>query len=114
VRRKADLADYTGELRWTSAARVTDRGNGPGADEPGTGQDLAFPVTVQCSATLDPAVGASCSTVTSFDAVVPGAIHEGKRALWRLGQVEVHDGGTDGLAATEPNGTFARQGLFVP
>lgn len=114
VRRRTDLADYSGELRWTSSVRVTDRANGPGADEPGTGQDTTFPVTVPCSATSDPAIGASCSVATSFDAVIPGAIREVKRSMWQLGQIEVHDGGADGLAATEPNRAFARQGLFIP
>ena len=29
-------------------------------------------------------------------------------------QVEVFDGGADGLASTNPNTVFARQGIFVP
>ena len=49
VRRRADLADYQGELRWRSSLRVTDRANGPGADEAGTGQDTTFEVTVPCT-----------------------------------------------------------------
>ena len=114
VRRRAGLVDYTGELRWSSTVRVTDRGNGPGADEAGTGQDTTFPVAVPCTATADPSIGATCSVATTFDAVVPGAIREGRRSIWQVGQIEVEDGGADGLAATEPNGTFARQGLFIP
>ncbi len=39
---------------------------------------------------------------------------EGKRAIWELGQIEVSDGGSDGLASTEDNTVFARQGVFVP
>ena len=31
----------------------------------------------------------------------PGAVAEGRRAIWQLGEVEVQDGGTDGLAATD-------------
>ncbi len=114
VRRRAGLGDYTGELRWTTAVQVTDRGDGPGADEAGTGQQATFPVTVPCTATADPAIGATCSLATTFDAVVPGAIDEVKRSVWQLGEVEVRDGGSDGLAATEPNDLFARPGLFVP
>ena len=114
VRRRIDLGDYTGELRWTSSVRVTDRANGPGTDEPGTGQDTTFPVAMPCAATADPATGATCSVTTSFDAVVAGAIREVKRSIWQLGPIEVQDGGPDGLAATEPNRTFARQGLFIP
>ncbi len=114
VRERVGLADYTGEMRWAPSVRVTDRGSGPGADEPASGQEMTFPVTVSCAATSDPEIGARCAAVTSFDAIVPGAIREGERSVWRLGQFEVHDGGPDGLASTEPNGTLARQGLFVP
>ena len=49
-----------------------------------------------------------------MDAVTPGSVVEGKRAIWQLGQVEVTDGGADGVASTEPNSPFARQGLFAP
>ena len=39
---------------------------------------------------------------------------EGKRSIWEMGQVQVDDGGPDGVAATQPNTLFARQGVFVP
>jgi hypothetical protein len=52
--------------------------------------------------------------VTTFNAVVPGAVSAGKRAIWELDQVVVNDGGADGLAATAPNTVFERQGVFVP
>ena len=45
---------------------------------------------------------------------MPGAVPEGKRSVWRLGQIEVYDGGSDGVAATAGNTLFAKQGLFVP
>ena len=45
---------------------------------------------------------------------MPEAAREGKRAVWDLGQVEVFDGGTDGLAATDDNSLFAVQGVYVP
>ena len=42
-------------------------------------------------------------------------VTEGKRAIWQLGQVQVTDGGEDGIAATAADNTlFAKQGLFVP
>ena len=59
-------------------------------------------------------MGATCAVTTTFDAVTPGAVPEGKRAIWELDALEVTDGGTDGLAATAPNALFARQGIFVP
>jgi hypothetical protein len=51
---------------------------------------------------------------TTADATVPGAVVEGKRAIWELGQIEVLDGGADGIASTGPNTVFARQGVFTP
>jgi hypothetical protein len=46
---------------------------------------------------------------------VPGAVLEGKRAIWQLDQVKVYDGGSDGLASTTADNTlFMDQGIFVP
>ena len=77
--------------------------------------DLSFPFVVTCSATRGHRHrGIYCSANTTADAVVPGAIKEGARAIWQLGEVEVRDGGADGQAATAPNTLFAKQGIFVP
>ena len=44
-----------------------------------------------------------------------GAVPEDERAIWQIGDLEVYDGGSDGLAATTLDNTlFAVQGLFVP
>jgi hypothetical protein len=115
VRRTSDLSDYTGELQFAPVTRITDRYNGPSQTEPATVQDTLFAVTVPCTATPGPGdEGATCAVTTSFDAVVPGAIPEGKRAIWELNAIEVLDGGPDGVAATAPNALFARQGVFIP
>jgi Tol biopolymer transport system component len=113
IRRKTDLGDYTGELRTSLPLRITDRlGYGNGAV---TTQAIAFAFTVPCTATSDTTVGATCAVSTSADSVVPGAVTEGKRAIWELGQVAVFDGGADGTASTTGDNTlFARQGIFVP
>jgi hypothetical protein len=113
VRKRSDLSDYTGELQLRPVLRITDRYNGPSESEPATTQDSPFPVTVPCAATAG-AGGATCSVNTTADAVVPGAVPEGKRSVWALDSIAVTDGGPDGLAATEPNTLFARQGVFVP
>jgi len=59
-------------------------------------------------------VGSTCSIATTLDAVMPGAAPEGARSVWQVGQVQVSDGGADGLAATAPNDVFLRQGVFIP
>jgi hypothetical protein len=115
VRRQGTFADYTGELQTVAVARITDRINGPAAIEPSTVSDLSFPVTVPCTATGGTAdIGATCAVTTSLDAVMPGAIPEGKRAVWGMQQVKVFDGGPDNDVDTAPNTLFAVQGLFVP
>ena len=62
----------------------------------------------------DPSPHSECHTTTTADALIPGAIKEGRRSIWRLGQVVVYDGGSDGDTATADNTVFARQGFFVP
>ena len=110
VRDRPGLTDYAGELQARTTARITDR---PGS-ESGTVQQVALPVTIPCTPTLDPLVGASCTATTTLDALTPGIVDEGARAVWELGQVEVLDGGPDGDVDTPGNTIFARQGIFIP
>jgi len=112
VRALTTLDDYAGELELELGVRTTDRFNG-GAG-PGTVIDTVLPVAVPCGATSSTTVGATCAVVTTIDALIPGAIPEGRRSVWEIGQVRVNDGGSDGLAATQPNDPFAVQGVFVP
>ena len=112
VRVRSTLADYTGQLQSTATVQITDRSNGTGADA-ATVQALDFPVTVPCAATAG-SVGATCQVTTSFDAVLPGVVTEGRRSIWEFERVRVNDGGPDGQAGTAPNDLFATQGIFVP
>jgi hypothetical protein len=114
VRLKAGLGDYTGQLQVDSSIRITDKLNGPATDEPATGIDTNFPVTVPCTGTSDTTVGSTCSVGTTFNAVTPGAIVSSARSIWQFGDVRVFDGGPDGVASTAPNTLFERQGVFVP
>jgi hypothetical protein len=118
---------YAGKVLFRTTLRITDKLNGPAQAEAGTVQDRVFEFGVQCS-------GGSCSSSTTANAVVPGLVKEQKRAIWRLSQVELRDGGSDGNLADAPsppgppgpgscppactgNGgetVFLRQGLFAP
>jgi len=114
VRRKATLADYTGELQARLDLRLTDKQNGTGGADSATVQDFTRTFTVPCTATAATA-GADCSLSTSADAISPGSVVEGKRAIWQLGSVQVFDGGPDGDAETPAGNTlFAVPGVFVP
>ena len=59
-------------------------------------------------------MGSTCSIDTTADAVLPGVVKEIRRSIWQLGQVQVFDGGADGVVSTNPNTLFAVQGVFVP
>jgi len=114
VRRRGDLADYSGEVAVLTAVRASDRLSGPAQREAATVADFTLPAVAPCAPTASSATGAVCDLVTTVEASVPGAIQEGSRSLWELRQLEVSDGGADGDADTSPNSPFARQGVFVP
>jgi hypothetical protein len=115
VRRQGTLADYTGELGVSQTVRITDRLNGPNQDQGGTVEDNPFRFAVPCAATTDTTIGSTCSLSSSFDAIVPGAVAAGNRAIWQLQDVQVFDGGADGQAGTTGDNTlFERQGVFAP
>ena len=115
VRHQGTLADYTGELGVDQVVQITDRRNGTGQNEPGTVQANPYRFGVPCAATSDPSVGGTCSLSSTFNAILPGSVNEGERAVWELGAVAVTDGGADGQASTTNDNTpFARQGIFVP
>ena len=106
-----EVIDYTGELRVQIGVRLTDR-------EPGligsTTQNFALGYEVQCIPTASTTVGSDCAGSTTANAVLPGSVTDGSRAVWALEQVRVLDGGSDDDFDTHPNGTFATQGLWVP
>jgi hypothetical protein len=111
VRNKTGLTDYTGQLKATAGLRIIDRDNGPA--EVGVG-DTTYSFTVPCTGTGSTTVGSTCSIDTTADALVANTIKEGTRAIWQLGKVDVLDGGSDGLANTDPNTRYLTQGYFVP
>jgi hypothetical protein len=107
VRRKTDLADYTGQLQVRAGVRITDR-------SAATLTDTTFPAAVPCTATVRGTIGSSCALSSTFNAIVPGAVIEGGRAIWEFDGVQVMDGGASGLAGASDATVFARQGVFVP
>jgi hypothetical protein len=113
--RRPGLVDYAGELSTEQTVQLTDRSNGAAQDEPATVEAFPFRFAVPCAATADPNVGGTCALSSTFDALVPGSVVDGARAMWELGAVSVYDGGADNQAATTGDNTlFERQGLFVP
>jgi hypothetical protein len=114
VRRKDNLADYTGEVQLRQGVRITDRLNGSLQNEAATGFDTDLPATIPCSASLALTVGATCSLSSSFNAILPGSVIEGKRATWQLDRTQIFDGGSSGVAGSSGATLFETEGLFVP
>jgi hypothetical protein len=117
VRRKGDLSDYAGQLQVDLPLRLTDREapGEPSSTGPVTVADTHFRFGVSCGPTASTTVGSTCAISTSANAVAPGAVVAGRRAIWQLGPVQVYDGGADGLASTTGDNTlFLDQGIFVP
>ena len=89
---------------------------------PATVATFNFDFPVDCVSTVDATIGSSCDVNTTADAIVPGSVAEGKRAIWELGEVIVKDAGPNGTgyAGCPPTcgdgdeATFLRQGVFVP
>jgi hypothetical protein len=114
VRLKSGLGDYGGELQARVSMQITDRASGPGGDEPATGQSILYRFTVPCQPTASTTVGSTCAVGTTANSLVPGTVTESVRTIWQLDEVQLYDGGADGVASTDPNGLFETQGLFVP
>jgi hypothetical protein len=119
-------SDYEGDLLGAlTALQITDRLNTPPGPDgvPGTANGV-LGMPVQCTATASTTVGATCSLSTTLDALLPGAVREGKRSVWELGQIHVRDAGPNGTgyesSACPPDcgdgdeTLFLRQGVFVP
>jgi len=111
-------ADYTGELQGNAQIRISDHWNAVaagGGPDAATVIDIPFPVnTPACAATSSTAIGSTCSVTTAANTVVPGSVKDGKRAVVGIGQLQVSDGGTDGLVGTPGNTLFETQGIFIP
>ena len=115
----ADGADYTGEVQGNALIRITDHWNAVapgGGPDAATVQDIPFPVNATCVATASTAIGSQCNVVTSANAVLPGVpVKDGKRANVEIQQVQITDGGPDGVMGTPAGNTlFAVQGIFIP
>jgi len=115
-------SDYTGKILVSALARVTDKSNGSPSVESATGQDFRLDVPVQCAATAG-TEGGICSLNTTVNALFPGGILDGKRAIWQLSDVRVKDAGPNGTGYGSGCGTacgdgdeavFMRAGIMVP
>jgi hypothetical protein len=107
--------DYSGEIQGNAMIRITDHYNGANLNEAATVTDVPFPVGGTCANTAtNAAVGGTCTIATSANGVVPGSVKDTQRGVIEIQQLQINDGGTDGLVATAGNTLFEVQGIFIP
>jgi hypothetical protein len=117
-------SDFQGRTLLSVTLRITDRDNGGmlTTGEPATVSELPLEVPVPCGATGDTA-GSTCATATSLEAVLPGSVKEGARAVWEMGAIALSDPGPNGTGYGEgcpsacgdgDESPFMRQGVAIP
>ena len=109
--------DYTGQLQGNATIRITDHFNAVeagGGTDPATVVEIPFPINMFCASTADTSIGAVCNN--SFGCTRPDCspVRDGDRTVVGITQLQVFDGGPDGIPTTAPNTLFAVQGLFIP
>jgi acyl-homoserine-lactone acylase len=108
VRNQAGLGDYAGQLEGRFSLRLTDRFNAADPGDPltdaATVLDRPFKFGVPCEATSG-SPGSTCQVNTTANALLPGSVRDGDRAIWQLGPVGLYD---------SSGNLFATQGVFVP
>ena len=83
-----DWSDYTGELEGRLTFELTDKASEP---VPTVATTQPFPISfaVPCAATADTVVGATCDVATDVNALIPGALADGLRAILETAPVEI-------------------------
>jgi hypothetical protein len=109
-----DGPDYSGEIQGNAQIRISDHYNGPGLNEAATVVDIPFPVNGSCVNTTATTIGGTCSVNTTANTVVPGSVKDTQRGVIEIQQLQITDGGADGLVSTADNTLFEVQGIFIP
>lgn len=109
-----DGPDYSGGVQGNATIRISDHYNGAGLTDAATVVDIPFPVNGTCANTASTAVGGTCTTNTTANAVVVGSVKDTQRAVVEISQLQIFDGGADGNVATADNTLFEVQGIFIP
>jgi hypothetical protein len=112
------LNDYVGGLNVNIEFRLSDHWNAVtsgGGSDPATVIDLPpIPWPVTCTAVGPGTPGGQCTSSTTLNSLIPGAVLGGKRESWEVLNLVVQDGGSDSDPATTPNDTWLVRGLFQP
>lgn len=102
------------DLTVVDRVRLTDLANGSSGTESGTSVDFEMKFPAGCVATADPSIGSSCNANTSENALMPGAIIEGRSTNVQAFRVRVTDSGPNGVRGDFDDKLFLQGGVFVP
>jgi glucose/arabinose dehydrogenase len=102
------------DLTLVERLRITDNSNGTGGADRATATDLDFSVPISCTPTIDSRVGSTCMANTTANALMPGAVVEGKQMNIQVFRVRLNDAGVDGVAGNGDDTLFEQEGLVVP
>jgi Tol biopolymer transport system component len=102
------------DLTMIEKLRITDTLNGASQTTPGTVTDLDFATPIDCTPTASTVVGSTCYINTSVNALVPGLVKAGKRAVINVFRVRINDAGPDNVRGNADDKLFLMQGLFTP
>jgi hypothetical protein len=96
-----------------SGVRITDSYNGPTQNAGATVVDIGYPIPMDCLPN-NGSLGSTCGVNTSVNALTPGVVRTGARAIWQLGEMQVLDSGPDGIRGNTDDEVLAVQGIYVP
>jgi hypothetical protein len=80
---------------------------------PATVSDYELSAPINCTTTIDPAVGSGCSITTSADGLVPGLIKESRNTVLQSFRLRILDAGSNTTVGDADDGRMATQGLFI-
>jgi len=83
-------------------------------DGPATVSNQPFQIPIDCVPTADTTIGSACSVNTTLNALVPGAVRNGKSAVWEVKEIQVFDQGIDGVRGNGDDKVFEGQGILEP
>ena len=83
-------------------------------DGPATVVDQPFQIPIDCVPTADTTIGSACSLNTTANALVPGAVANGKAAVWEVKEIQVLDQGADGVRGNGDDKVFEAQEILEP
>jgi hypothetical protein len=105
------------ELTVVVRLRVTDRASssalGCSPSCPATMDDIDFSIPEDCVGNADPTTGSTCSVVSSFNAVMPGAFTSDRQTDLQVFRTRVNDSGANGTPNDSDDRNFAMQGIYI-